>query len=790
MLTLFKPVHFKNHAVILMILILFSCPGVSGRERKSSDSSNKSRSRQTEARKTQSSQSSAKSARSSARSKSSSRSSKRTSARRASPRPDRTQKARAPSRTSAPRAAASRAPSATSRAKAASRPGTSSRTSIRTRPRRSTLRQSSRSGYRTKISTRLGSVKVRRQSSGRNTESTLQPPNFRHQSSFPSENSAQRNSPRTSSTNSPIFFHDRAGKRTRIYTPGKETTSIGGVNSNRPDRSKSSIFSNLSDRKVSVIGTSENPKADRRPSITNSRKRVVITPDGITEYRGDKIIRQETSPSNTRIVPPSSDTSKSLTERIKQQRKASREKVIKSPARSAIGIKPSTEPAESQSFQSPLPASAEPVNLSPRIGRTINNSREAARVRTIEKIQIKRDRIFSNSSDSIIKPAMTLDQLRTEQAPASQISPFETTAEIADGVTITGDNNIFINGDMNVTKSYPYIKHPSHTIYHHWPGYHRPVSWHNFCGDYFGISTTFSSFGISFGSYYRRYHPHGKIVYYRCGPDYYGVSYIYPGYHRKYIFVSYGGYWPRHYRYKRYYWYGCHPHRWYGRCRRTAVVEKNYYTYNYYGTNTSAVPQQSYSYSSSGDIIPDYDYFAKIRQRNQQQNQAETQAQDTALTESDIYFEKGVQAFSSKRYSDAVLNFRQAVILSPDDIVLPFAYSQALFATGKYAHSAMVLKNAVRKMEKQQQSVFFPRGLYEKDEILVDQIAALGRTTETEPFNSDFNLLLGYQLLGLGKTHEAKVAFSIAAKSNANKDIVEMLTDILYDMEKDNENLN
>ena len=46
--------------------------------------------------------------------------------------------------------------------------------------------------------------------------------------------------------------------------------------------------------------------------------------------------------------------------------------------------------------------------------------------------------------------------------------------------------------------------------------------------------------------------------------DYYGISYYYPSYHRKYLFVSLGGYWPYSYRYQRYYWYGCHPYYWYG----------------------------------------------------------------------------------------------------------------------------------------------------------------------------------------------------------------------------------
>ena len=73
---------------------------------------------------------------------------------------------------------------------------------------------------------------------------------------------------------------------------------------------------------------------------------------------------------------------------------------------------------------------------------------------------------------------------------------------------------------------------------------------------------------------YSYYDLHHRLSYRIISPSYYfwvgyrfgphlSFRYVYPYYHRKYVFISLGGYWPLGYTYLRYYWYGWHPYLWY-----------------------------------------------------------------------------------------------------------------------------------------------------------------------------------------------------------------------------------
>jgi len=172
------------------------------------------------------------------------------------------------------------------------------------------------------------------------------------------------------------------------------------------------------------------------------------------------------------------------------------------------------------------------------------------------------------------------------------------------------------------------------------------------------------------------YYSHGPWRTYRC---------VHPYYLRKYAFVSIGGYWPIHYNYLRYYWYGYHPYAWEGYypiAREIAGNNYNYYTYNYYGDTSQ--PTQQFAGASS-DVTPvDHTTFADVRAR-----MALQQAQEPSkATVTDIYFEEAVKAFEKADYALAIENFAQALVNAPDDMVLPFAYAQALFATGQYSAAA------------------------------------------------------------------------------------------------------
>ena len=330
------------------------------------------------------------------------------------------------------------------------------------------------------------------------------------------------------------------------------------------------------------------------------------------------------------------------------------------------------------------------------------------------------------------------------------------------GVTITGDNNVYIAGDATGQYPHPYGSQRSHTNLSHLGSHH---DWNDH-GSYFSLKWSHSS--------------SGRVVSFHRG-SHYGVSYYHPWYHRKYIFVSIGGYWPFSYRYRRYYRYGCHPHRWYGANVITYPASDTYNTYNYYYDTPEPATYYPPAYDTSG-----YDDFSDVRERLARERleelyRLEQDVQDAPYieTEADIRFNEGVEAFAEGDYLQAVDEFREAIILSPDDIVLPFTYSQALFAAGEYAHAASVLRAAIERMPEGEETVYYPRGLYADEEPLTDQIAILAETATNEPFAGDFDLLLGYQLLGSDRFDEAGAALDSALADPANEKAAGLLLKLL-----------
>ena len=245
---------------------------------------------------------------------------------------------------------------------------------------------------------------------------------------------------------------------------------------------------------------------------------------------------------------------------------------------------------------------------------------------------------------------------------------------------------------------------------------------------------------------------------YRHGP-YFSLRYVHPYYHRKYLFVSLGGYWPFSYRYRRYYWYGCHPYNWYGYyplAREVRTGSYNYYTYNYYNND---------AYQPTEPAV-----FEKI---------GEQQPEPEQTTLVDTYFEEAVKGFEAGRYDQAVEKFARAMELAPDDMVLPFAYSQALVANGQYSQAAEVLRAALAKVAPEKEGVFYPRGLYPKEEILLEQVDELAEKAELFSSDADLQLLLGYQLLGMGQTDQALAPLMFASKDLVNADAAEVLLSLL-----------
>ena len=330
-------------------------------------------------------------------------------------------------------------------------------------------------------------------------------------------------------------------------------------------------------------------------------------------------------------------------------------------------------------------------------------------------------------------------------------------------VVISGDNNVYINGDV--------------TGSHHRPDFSTR---HLTSLIHIGASHNWYNHGRHYSMRWSRYSC-GRVV---CFPyhNYYGISYYYPRHHRKYLFVSIGGYWPFSYRYRRYYWYGCHPNYWYGAYPIERETHNTYNTYNYYDDTADT----AYDYSADYDSQANYDDFSDVREKLERQKMLE-QLKDVPEEESpsDVHFNRAVEAFGNGDFAGAAEEFRAAVILSPDDIILPFTYCQGLFAGGQYAHAASVLRAALSRMPEGNETIYYPRGLYEDEDVLTEQIDSLAEATKTEPFNSDFQLLLGYQLLGMGKVDEAVEPLAKAGKDPANTASAELLMGLVEKVNAD-----
>jgi len=286
------------------------------------------------------------------------------------------------------------------------------------------------------------------------------------------------------------------------------------------------------------------------------------------------------------------------------------------------------------------------------------------------------------------------------------------------------------------------ISYRTHHLYSYYDGYHHlhhRVIWPSF---YFTV-------GYPFGSHY----------YYGC---------VYPYYHRKYVFVSLGGYWPYDYDYMRYYWYGYHPYVWYGYypvATEVAGETNNYYTYNYYDSDGSVSTYQT----------PDAAQQPPVRQ----------QAEPAPQTLADTRFDEGVKSFESGDYSTAAQRFANAMALSPNDMILPFAYAQALFADKQYSAAAEVLRGALKKLPPDKEGVFYPRGLYANDDVLFKQIEELMNKQDESGDNPDLQLLLGYHLLGTGETGYAREPLERAGQNEKNTEAVAVLVKLLDKLEKE-----
>ena len=200
-----------------------------------------------------------------------------------------------------------------------------------------------------------------------------------------------------------------------------------------------------------------------------------------------------------------------------------------------------------------------------------------------------------------------------------------------------------------------------------------------------------------------------------------------------------------------------------------------YNTYNYYNYDTT---EDTYGYGFSSSDQPYYTLG---------EPQGDVVDEPEFETAADLTFDHAVTLFAAGNYDDAVLQFREAVNLSPDDIILPFTYSQALFAQGDYALAASVLRAAMANIPEDELTIYYPRGLYEDEAVLTEQINQLKNAVDKEPFASDYQLLLGYQYLGLGELEKAYAPLSKAAIVPANEETAGRLIELAARLEAEAE---
>ncbi len=162
-------------------------------------------------------------------------------------------------------------------------------------------------------------------------------------------------------------------------------------------------------------------------------------------------------------------------------------------------------------------------------------------------------------------------------------------------------------------------------------------------------------------------------------------------------------------------------------------------------------------------------------------------AEPAQESRADRHFDQAVKAFETGEYNSAAIKFYEALVLAPDDIVLPFAYVQALFADGQYKLAAQTLRGALLKASPDKEGVFYPRGLYSDESILQQQVELLKRTVILNDLDANSELLLGYQLLGIGRFDEAARHLQIASLDSDNSQAATLLMNLLEKLKEADE---
>lgn len=193
-----------------------------------------------------------------------------------------------------------------------------------------------------------------------------------------------------------------------------------------------------------------------------------------------------------------------------------------------------------------------------------------------------------------------------------------------------------------------------------------------------------------------------------------------------------------------------------------------------------------YSYQPYYYTVPypyyDYNYFYgrpdEFKREEAEKPSYET-AKPTEVEKVNRYLENVAKAFAAGNYAKAVRQAKHAVDAVRDNAVLLFVYSQSLFAINRYDKAAAVLSEALTNPDVQQQGVFYPLSFYPDEDAWQEQIERLAKAVEARPYKAGLQLLLGYQLLGVGSYDEALETLQKAERNYVNKKAAVLLIQIL-----------
>jgi tetratricopeptide (TPR) repeat protein len=138
---------------------------------------------------------------------------------------------------------------------------------------------------------------------------------------------------------------------------------------------------------------------------------------------------------------------------------------------------------------------------------------------------------------------------------------------------------------------------------------------------------------------------------------------------------------------------------------------------------------------------------------------ADASSEDLGASLAVKYVDLGDFYFRADRFADAVEAYGRARNYAPNDASVHFVLADAAFANGDYHYAAFLVAEAIRLDPAMATSDADKRTFYRDGRTFADQMAALDRYLEKQPYDASVHLLRGYNLRFSGQQPTAKAAF-------------------------------